>query len=280
MISVLDLTALLFVPGNRSDRFDKALASGAPGVVIDLEDAVAPAEKANARTSVLAWLSGQSYSSAVAAGVRINHCATRPGIVDLAGLVEINRRPDFVVLPKVESAFEVTLVARLLPDVPLFCTIESAIGLRAAFDIARASPTVAGLGFGGVDLAADLRCETTWDALYHARGTVIQAAASAAVAALDVPYLNLASDAGLHDECLRAKAMGFTGKFAIHPKHIAGILSAFAPTAAEIEKARAILRAAENAAGNADRAGDSMIDEAVLRSARRILANVVPEGGQ
>jgi citrate lyase beta subunit len=277
MISVGDLKAILFVPGNRSDRFDKALASGAPGIIIDLEDAVAPAEKTSARAGVLSWFGGRPPGAAVAAGVRINHCATRPGILDLAGLVESDRRPDFIVLPKVESAFEVTLVARLLPDVPLFCTIESATGLHAAFDIARASPNVAGLGFGGVDLAADLRCETSWDALYHARGTVIQAAASASVAALDVPYINLATDAGLHDDCLRAKAMGFTGKFAIHPKHVAGILSAFAPTAAEIERAQKILRAAESAAG---RAGDGMIDEAVLRSARRILANVVSEGGQ
>jgi (S)-citramalyl-CoA lyase len=72
-----------------------------------------------------------------------------------------------------------------------------------------------GEGFGGVDLAADPRCEITLPALYHARGAVIQAAASAAVAALDVPYLNLASDAGPNDECLRAKSMGLAGKFMI-----------------------------------------------------------------
>ncbi len=279
MINARDVKAILFVPGNRPDRFDKALTSGAPAIVIDLEDAVAPAEKTNARAGVLAWFSGRSSDATVAAGVRINHCATKAGILDLAGLVDIDCRPDFIVLPKVESAFEVTLMARLLPDVPLFCTIKSAVGLHAAFGIAHASPNVAGLGFGGVDLAADLRCDPGWDALYHARGTLIQAAASASVAALDVPYLNLASDDGLHDDCLRAKAMGFTGKFAIHPKHVAGILSAFAPTAAEIERARKILRAAESAVGNAGRADDRMIDEAVLRSARRILANV-PEGGQ
>jgi citrate lyase beta subunit len=272
MTSVRDLRAILFVPGNRPDRFGKALASGAPAIVLDLEDAVAPAEKAKARGSVLEWFAQQPRDGAVAAGVRVNHCATRHGIHDLAALVEHARRPDFILLPKVESPFEVTLAARLMPEVPLLCTIESAIGLHAAFDIARASPSVAGLGFGGADLAADLRAEMSWDALYHARGTVVQAAASVAAAVLDVPYLNLASDDGLREECLRAKAMGFTGKFAIHPRHVAGIVSAFAPSPAEIERARKILRAAEEAAGNAGRAGDSMIDEALLRSARRIVA--------
>lgn len=274
MTDIRDVRVILFVPGNRPDRFAKALASGSPAIVIDLEDAVAPADKAAARAGVLAWFASHPPGGDVAAGLRVNHCTTRAGIHDLAALAELARRPDFIVLPKVETPFEVTLFARLVPDVPLICTIESAAGLHHAFDIARASRNVAGLGFGGADLAADLRAEMTWDALYHARGTVVQAAAAATVAALDVPYLNFTDDAGLRDECLRAKAMGFTGKFAIHPRHVAGVLAAFAPSPADVERARAVLRVAAD--GNAGRHGDSMIDEALLRTARRIVAGAEP----
>lgn len=275
MADIRDTRLILFVPGNRPDRFEKALATGSPAVVIDLEDAVAPADKGAARAGVFQWLSAHAPGE-VAVGVRVNHCATRYGIQDLGDLTELARTPDFLVLPKVESSFEVMLFARLLPHIPLICTIESAAGLHSAFDIARASPNVAGLGFGGADLAADLRAEMSWDALYHARGTVVQAAAAAGIAALDVPYLNLTDDAGLQDECARAKAMGFTGKFAIHPRHVAGLLAAFAPSKSEVERARAMLRTAEDAAGNAGRHGDFMIDEALLRTARRIVANAGP----
>src|SRR5450756_1379852 len=111
MTDIRDTRLILFVPGNRPDRFEKALTAGSPAVVIDLEDAVAPADKGATRAGVFQWLSARAPGD-VAVGVRVNHCATRYGIQDLGGLTELARTPDFLVLPTVESSFDVMLSAR------------------------------------------------------------------------------------------------------------------------------------------------------------------------
>ncbi len=268
--SVSDLPAVLFVPGNKPDLFDKALAGGPPAIVIDLEDAVAPDAKNQARTHVHAWFAAKKPRSAFA-GVRLNSAMNRFGIADLHRFCDGSARPDFYVLPKVESATEVLQVHRLSQGVPLICIIESALGLRHAFDIAQAAPSVAALGFGAADLSADLRATMDWEPMLVARSLVVQAAAAAGVGALDVPYLNLRDESGLEAECRRAKALGFTGKFSIHPRHVAGILDAFLPSEQEAARAAAILKAADDAQGHVVAFEGRMIDEAILRSARRIV---------
>jgi (S)-citramalyl-CoA lyase len=270
--------AILFVPGDRSDRFDRALASGADAVVIDLEDAVAEADKDMARKLALRFLERRPGGFI---GLRINALATRAGIQDLAALSDSPALPGFVALSKVESAAEVTLCARILGERhwvgELLCAIETALGLERATEIASAHPNVTGLGFGGVDLAAELGAELAWEPMLAARARVICAAAVARISAFDVPCLDLDSSSMLVVESRRARAMGFAGKLAIHPNQLAVIRSAFTPTATELAAARALL--ADAADGRAVRIRGAMVDAGVLRRARRVLDRAAEGSG-
>ena len=263
--------ALLFVPATRPDRADKALVSGADGIVIDLEDAVAAAHKDAARGQALEWLARRPAQRETAVGLRINSLGTRAGLQDLASLAEARCPCDFVMLPKLESAFEVQLHARHLGDVALLCMIETAAGLEEAMRIATAGRGVAALGFGGLDLSVDLRAKFAWEPLLFGRSRVVQAASAAGIAVFDVPYLDLRDDAGLAGECARARAMGFTGKVAIHPSHLPAILAAFTPSAQEANDARGILQSFERSGGNVCEYQGKMVDEPVARAARRVV---------
>lgn len=264
-----DARAILFLPAPRLDRLDKALGSGADRVVVDLEDAVPQAGKGAARAAVVAML---ATGADPRVGVRVNGLATRAGLLDLVALAD-GPPPGFVLLPKVESAAEAALTARHLPGVPLIATIESAAGLLRAAEIA-AVPGVVALGFGGADLSADLGADLAWEPMLAHRATVVRAAAAAAVAAFDVPHLDIADDDGLADTTRRARSMGFTGRFAIHPRQVPGIAAAFAPTPAEAARARAVIAAFDAADGGVCELDGKMIDRPVVEAARRLLARV------
>jgi (S)-citramalyl-CoA lyase len=259
---------LLFTPGNRPDRFAKAAASGTDAVILDLEDAVSLADKDKARATLVEFF-GQPQRGF---GLRVNNIHTPAGVRDLDALVSSKIAPDFIVLPKVESAFEIRLYLRHLA-IPLVATIESARGLEAAAEIAAADPQVRALAFGGADLAVDLRAELAWEPLLWGRGRVVQAAAAAGIAAIDVPHVALDDEAGLRAEAVRAKAMGYNAKLAIHPKQVAPILEVFTPSAAELERAAAIVAAYEAAGGNVVEYQGKMVEGPIVKSARRILAS-------
>ncbi len=246
--------------------------------MIDLEDAVAEADKDTAREVALRFLERRPGGFI---GLRINALGTRAGIRDLAALSDSPGMPGFVALSKVESVAEVGLCARVLGERhwagELLCAIETALGLDRATEIASAHPTVAGLGFGGVDLAAELGAELAWEAMLVPRGRVICAAAVARISAFDVPCLELESASKLEEESRRARAMGFTGKLAIHPKQLAVIRSVFRPTAAELADARVLL--ADAADGRAVRIRGAMVDAAVLRRAQWVLDRAAEGGG-
>jgi len=271
--------ALLFTPGNRPDRFARAAATGADALILDLEDAVAAPAKDDARATVVAHFRGD-FRAGLAPhqlkGLRVNNIHTSAGVRDLDALVSSGVAPDFVLLPKVESAFEVRLYARHLEGgqagIALGCLIESARGLEAAMEIAQADPRVRVLAFGGVDLAADLRAELAWEPLLYGRSRLVQAAASAGLGLLDVPHLALDDEAALAAECARVKALGFTSKLAIHPKQVAPILAAFTPTAAEIDRAARMVAALEQAGGNAVEFEGKMLEGPVVKAAQRVLA--------
>jgi len=276
--------ALLFTPGNRPERFAKAAATRADGLIIDLEDAVGPADKAGARAGVIDWL--RTHAGFERADfllcVRMNSVYTSAGLADLLALADLARAgfaPDALLVPKVESAIEIELVARHLraagakgAAIALAGLIESALGLEHASAIARATPMLRTLGFGGADLAADLNCGFAWEPLLSSRSRVVQAAAAAGLAVLDVPYLDINDDAGLAAESARVKSLGFTGKLAIHPRQVDPIIDAFTPTAAEIENAQGVMAAYAAAAGGACVYRGKMVDEPVMRAARRALA--------
>ena len=277
MLDAKRIKALLFTPGNRPERFAKAESTGADGLIIDLEDAVGAGEKDHARAAVATWLKERKVPAQAdfLICLRINSVYTEAGLRDLLAVLELARAgcaPEALLLPKVESAVEVELVARHLKGaIPLLALIESAAGLEQAYAIADAS-SLRGLAFGGVDLAADLGCAFAWEPLLAGRARVVQAAASRGLGVLDVPYLDIQDGAGLTAECLRAKAMGFNGKLAIHPGQVAGIAAAFTPTAPEVEFAQGVLAAYQAAAGGVCTYRGKMIDEPVVIAARSLLA--------
>ena len=279
------LSTLLFTPGHQPARFDKALAAGADGIVLDLEDSVSVNDKDMARAYVFDWL--RSPSEAVIAqpvvlcGVRLNARQGPYFEADEAALCEAlatGQAPDLIVLPKVESAQELLSCmqrwqrhARELPHV--FALIETAVGLQQVDSIALVAG-LGGLGFGAADLSADLGCEMTWEAMLYARGRVAHAAALGRVALMDVPHLELDDEVGLREQTLRAKSMGFTGKFSIHPRQVAPIREYFMPTPKQIERARALVAAADRAQGQVCVVDGRMVDEPVVRSARQVLARI------
>ena len=150
--------------------------------------------------------------------------------------------------------------------------IETNEGLEAAVDIANSSKRIDALLFGGVDMAADLRCAQTWEALLYARSRTVHAAASAGIDVIDVPHLDLDDPDGMIKAARQAKELGFSGKGAIHPKQIAALNAVFTPSAEEIARAERIVQAFDKADTALVVIDGKLIEKPVLREMRRILA--------
>lgn len=268
------LAALLFTPGNRSDRFAKALSAGADGVIVDLEDAVPAPEKTAVRGEVVEYFRthGRIGPEGFVNAIRVNPIRSEAGKADLDAIHAAKIRPDIVVLPKVESAVEVQLAANLVSNRSrLICLIETIAGVEKVREIASASSYVVALAFGGYDLSAETGGEPTWEALLWPRTKVVHACAAAGILALDQPYIDLTNEAGLSAECARARALGFAGKLAIHPKQCPLIKAGFRPTEEQINRARRIVTAYEAGGGQVAAIEGQMIDVPMYRSAQRIL---------
>lgn len=262
----------LFTPGTRPDRFGRAAEAGADVLILDLEDAVAPAAKSRARADVLAFLAG-ARPAGTAVALRINALRTPDGLADLSALLAAPAQPDYVVVPKVELADELGLIDAWMASrgspARLVALIELAGGLAGADAIARATPRLAALMLGAADLAADLGAVAAWEPLLLGRATVVRAAALGGLLAIDAPCFVLRDAETLAAEVGAAVALGFGAKAAIHPAQIASIHAALTPSAAAVAEARRIL--AESQKGVGVLAG-MMIDEAMARRARRTLA--------
>lgn len=265
---------LLFVPGNRSDWFDKAAAASPEGIVIDLEDAVPQSDKDTARRAACDYTArAANTADAPAVYVRLNPLGTRASLDDLAALGDGRLAPTGLFLAKVESPRDIEIVRAHDPVArPMLVAIETARGIAQAVEIAAALGAGDALGFGGADLAADLGAAFEWEALYSSRAALVRAAATARVGVFDVPHLDLADVAALRAETLRVRAMGFTGKLAIHPSQVAPILHAFLPSEAELAQAKRIISALEAAGGGVAQLDGKMIDLPVAIAARRIVA--------
>jgi (S)-citramalyl-CoA lyase len=255
--------------------FPKALGSGADIVCVDLEDAVAPKEKGSARTAAFAQLPTADGPARVERVIRINCLRTLDGMADVKALVECPHDVEAVMLPKVKGPEEVRNLSDLLDEyrkpTRLHVIVETNEALEAATHIAQASGRVEAIFFGGVDMAADLRCRGTWMALQYARSRVVHAAATAGVDALDVPFLDLEDRDGMISEARLAAELGFTGKGAIHPKQIADLNAIFTPDEASVAHARKVLDAF--AAGDVGLlvVGGKLIEKPVLRSYARMV---------
>lgn len=272
----MDLPAfrsILFVPGDRPDRFEKALAAGADAVCIDLEDAVAEARKAEAREAVMGFLEGWGAADpGRRAGlmVRINDLATDLGWDDLEAIAD-GPRPDALMIPMVRRAIEVAVaIEKLGVTLPVLPLIETAAGLESAVGIG-AVVGVEGLVFGGFDLALELGAKPHWEPLLYARSRVVHAAAVSGIPAYDVPSRDYGEMAMLREEARRGRALGFAGKTAIHPAQIPVIHEVYAPSREEVERARAVVAADRGAGGGAVGVGGRMVDRPVVEAARRVL---------
>lgn len=265
--------SLLFVPGSRPERFDKAAAAGADMVCIDLEDACPPDQKAEARDAALNWIA--SYGGPTLPVLRINSLRTVFGLKDLNVLADQQAADGLtLMLPKVESPEDVVIVDELLqnPSFRFIALVESARGIEAASEIARASDRLIGLMLGGADLAAELRSEMSWDALFYARSKLAFAASRTQLDLIDVPWLDVKDQAGLENETLRVAAMGFSCKAAIHPAQVEPINACLSPSAEEIARARKIVDACAASSDGALLVDGKLVDRPVLLAAQRIVA--------
>jgi len=261
----------------------KAIGLDADEIVIDLEDAVAADAKRDARELVATFLAGEP-SSAAALTVRVNALAGPWGERDVVELVRrAGRQIDSLIVPKVERSEDIAEVERLLDsegepagNVGLQALVETAAGLLRVGEIATASPRLEALILGYADLAASLGrapggiAPESW---LYAQETVLVAARATGLQMIDGPYLEIRDLAGLRQRAEYVRALGFDGKWAVHPDQLPIINAAFTPMAEEIARARAILEALEQAEGRgAVELHGEMIDEAHRKLAVQVIA--------
>jgi citrate lyase subunit beta/citryl-CoA lyase len=277
--------SLLYVPGDKEAMLAKAPSRGADGLILNLEDAVAPASKQVARLAVADALRTLDFGRAEAI-VRINPPDTDAGYRDLLAVTPL--APRAILLPKVSSIEEVRFVAwtiaRLeelhnLPaaQIRIMCMIESAAGVLNAVEIAACHPRVAALVFGAADFSMEVGCAITEDgrSLLAAASRIILAARAAGIAAIDTPFMKLDDPEGLARSSRQAHELGFDGKSAIHPAQVGPINAAFSPTAEQVAWARRVVALAPD--GDIARLGAAVLDGQLieaphLKRAERILA--------
>jgi (S)-citramalyl-CoA lyase len=268
--------SFIFAPGLRPELYPKALACGADIVCVELEDGIAPPDKDAARERTMEIFASPQVDDGVERVVRINCLRSAYGLADVQAILDTTTPPPALMLPKVISPDEVIWLDDLLTekghDIRLHVIIEMNAGLEAVYDIARSSSRIDALFFGGIDMAADLRCKSAWEPLLYARSRVVHAAASAGIDVLDVPYLDLEDLKGMEVEARLAKDLGFGGKGAIHPKQIAPLNGVFTPSDEEVAKAEKILKAFAEAGTGLVVVDGKLIEKPVLREMQRIVS--------
>ncbi|MDZ5810153.1 CoA ester lyase [Halorubrum sp. AD140] len=286
--------SLLFSPGDRPDLMRKAPDAGADVLCFDLEDAVAPARRGEARAAVRGVLGDPDFDPDAEVCVRLTETDPTADLDALVGrgsestpdAAEGRPRLDAVMLPKVEDADRVSTVAALCADRGLdpavFALVETAGGVLAAREVSEADATDA-LVFGAEDLAADLGATRTDEGteVLYAREHVVLAASAADVDALDTVYTDFSDTEGLREETAFARTLGYDGKLAIHPAQVAPINEAFTPGRDELEWARAVLDARDEAAreGRAVFEVDGeMIDAPLIAQAEQIVERAEAAG--
>ena len=272
--------SVLYLPASNARALEKARALPADGLIVDLEDAVAPAAKEAARAQVVAALREGGFGPREVV-VRVNGLETPWGRADLSALARAGA--DAVCLPKVESAAAVraaedALVAGGAPeDLALWCMIETPRGVLAAAEIGGASARVACLVAGTSDLVKDLHARHTAGRaeVLTALSLVVLAARAHGLAALDGVHLDLDDEPGLEAACAQGRDLGFDGKTLVHPRQIEAANRAFAPSAAEVDAARRVIAAHAEAvaAGRGVTVVDGRLVEALhVEEARRRVA--------
>ncbi len=255
----------LYVPGNRPERFDKAVASGADLVILDLEDSVPNGDKAQARRNVVEWLLARDDSGGESSGPRIQVRVTADCDDDLDALLPVAERFSLR-LPKTESVAQLDAVAQFYQVTTL---IETALGLERAFSLAE-HPVTAGLALGDSDLASDLGSSSP-QVLEFARIRLVVAARAAGLPAPMISaWPGITDLPGLLSDTQRGAALGLVGRVAIHPVQLAVIRTAFQPNSTDLAWANEVLMALAAGGVTTLRSGE-MVDGAMRGRAQRIL---------
>ena len=238
--------SMLFLPGNNPNMLINGNCLGSDAVIFDLEDAVAPSQKDAARILVRNTLKYMDFRGCERI-VRINSIGTPYWKEDLKQLLPY--KPDLILLPKTETAEDVCKVDEYMTELGsetgLMALIETAWGVENAFQIATASPRLKALFLGAEDLTADLRCKRTKEGreIEYARQRLVVAARAAGVDVYDTPFTDVNDDEGIVTDATYAKALGFTGKASISPRHVEVINAVFSPTQKEIDYAYEVMEA-------------------------------------
>lgn len=271
---------MLFIPGNNPGMLQNGGVFGADSVILDLEDAVAPQEKDAARLLVAQALKTVDYGDSEKV-VRINPLDTF-GAEDIKMIVPC--QPDVLLVPKVESVQDIEKVAELVAQaetvgqqpVQLIALLETAQGIALAYQIAQTKGRLTALALGAEDYTAGLGATRTKEGreIFTARSLVINAAAAAGIQSLDTPFTDANDEAGLYQDTLTAKELGFRGKLAINPRQIDVIHGVFNPTPATIEWAEEVVQAirkAESEGSGVASLHGKMVDAPIVARAEHIL---------
>ena len=268
--------SFIFVPGLRPDMFPKALASGVDIVCVELEDGIAPKDKAEARQKALALFSKPQPNDGVERIVRINSMREKFGIEDVNAILSAKTPPPALMMPKVRSPDEVKMLEQLLSeaghDTRLHVIIETNEGLEAAHEIAHSSSRIDAMFFGAIDMAPELRCDMAWEPLLYARSKVVHAAASAGLDFIDLPYMDLEDLDGMRVAAEQARMLGFSGKGSIHPKQIPILNKVFTPSPDQITRARRTIAEFEKADTGLVVIDGKLIEKPVLREMYRMVS--------
>ncbi|WP_069801601.1 HpcH/HpaI aldolase/citrate lyase family protein [Thermogemmatispora onikobensis] len=285
----------LSTPASNARMLQKAAASQADLVMLDLEDSVSPAEKEKAREQAIEALRSLDWGKKTRA-VRINDLESEHAYRDIVALVEeAGEHLDILIIPKVKRARDVWWVDRLLTQIEKRCKLTRPIGLEVLIEetealinvekIARASARLEALIFGPADYAASQGIDLKYigndldaypgDLWHYARNKIVVAARVAGIEAVDGPYIDIRNLDGYRRECLRASILGCSGKWAIHPEQIPIANQVFAPPPEQVAQARrlvALYEEAQRQGQGAIEVEGRMIDVAVVRNARRLIA--------
>ena len=268
--------SFIFTPGLKPEMYPKALASGTDMVCIELEDGIAPKDKEEARKKALSLFKDKQVDDGIERIIRINSVREHFGILDLQEILISENPPPAIMLPKVKTPDEVVLVDKLLSekghDCRLHVIIETNEGLENAYDIGSSSSRIEALFFGGVDMAAELRCKNEWEPLLYARSRVVHAASSNGLDVIDVPYLDLEDMEGMKNLAIKARDLGFTGKGSVHPKQIRILNEVFTPDIQAIKRAKRILDTFRQADTGLVVIDGKLIEKPVIREMQRIVS--------
>ena len=277
--------SMLFLPGNAPKMIINGNYLGSDAVIFDLEDAVAPDQKDAARLLVRNVLGTLDFSL-VETIVRINSIDTAYWQKDVQEILP--KKPDIIMLPKTGTAQDVLTVDAYLTEmeaklgyekntVRLMPLIETALGVENAYAIASASDRVIALFLGAEDLTADLRCQRTKEGreIDYARQRLVVAARAAGVDVYDTPFTDVNDDEGIWKDAQLAKALGFTGKASISPRHVEVINQVFSPTQKDVDYAYEVMDAialAKEQGKGAIALHGKMIDAPIVARAQQTIA--------